>query len=137
MSNRLACTEALYDKFMDLSFRPSHVRIGEFFETPRPPRQKVTIRDLIETHLRKKSIRFRSQAHRHTRREMLHRHLIRILYLSLRKCTCKHPSRRFSDVIINNINRTTQLHRPYRPYQLNRGYQLLLPHHLHRQPQLH
>lgn len=54
LSYRLACTEALYDKFMDLSFWPSHVRIGEFFETPRPPRHNVTLRDFTETPITEK-----------------------------------------------------------------------------------
>ena len=79
---------------------------------------------------------------------MLHRHLIRVLYPSLReKCTCNHPSRRFSGEISKCINRTTlnrvqrlhlfqpcqphHLHRPHRPCQPYR------PHHLHRLQKLH
>lgn len=38
LSCRLACTDALYEKFTDSSFWPPHVMIGEFIERPRPPR---------------------------------------------------------------------------------------------------
>lgn len=35
ISYRLACNEDLYDKFMDPSFWPDHIEIGEFFEDAR------------------------------------------------------------------------------------------------------
>lgn len=35
ISYRLACTEALYDKFIKPSFWPDHIEIGEFFEDSR------------------------------------------------------------------------------------------------------
>ena len=47
LSCRLACTEALYTKFMYSSFWPPHVMIGEFIETPRPPRQTASASDFM------------------------------------------------------------------------------------------
>lgn len=47
LSCRLACTDALYDKFMDPSFWPSHVMIGEFIDTPRPQRPIASVTDFM------------------------------------------------------------------------------------------
>lgn len=48
LSYRLACTDTLYDKFMESSFWPSHVLIGEFIETPRPPRPTASANDFFK-----------------------------------------------------------------------------------------
>lgn len=45
ISYRLACTEELYTKFMDSSFWPEHVMIGEFIERER---KQATVCDFIE-----------------------------------------------------------------------------------------
>lgn len=52
LSYRLACTETLYEKFMISSFWPSHVMIGEFIETPRPPRPTASVNDFLKSPIR-------------------------------------------------------------------------------------
>lgn len=47
ISYRLSCTEENYEKFMDSSFWPSHIMIGEFIERPRKPVNMVNMDDFI------------------------------------------------------------------------------------------
>lgn len=47
LSCRLACTEVLYEKFMDSAFWPSHVMIGEFIDRPRPTRPTASVNDFL------------------------------------------------------------------------------------------